>query len=182
MSCVPNVIGSDYRDESELSSQDEDDNTYKGKRRMFDVKLDLMLLTEIQKIEAHLCNRGTRFERFAKVADNLNASGKVPWRTDGKHCDDRFKLIKKKHKRGLNYRIRRRGDNLVRFNLCAQMIEQERDHVKKNTQKRTEEEERRSERNERASELRYRAMNRLSSTDPIYSEDGDNSDVTQTPD
>lgn len=31
--------------------------------------------------------------RFEDVVGNLNGTGQLPWRTDGKHCHDRYRLL-----------------------------------------------------------------------------------------
>jgi hypothetical protein len=43
--------------------------------------------------DAHVCRRGRMTERFEDVARALNEGNALPWNTNGKHCNDRCKLL-----------------------------------------------------------------------------------------
>jgi len=62
-------------------------------RRKFTKDLDLALLKEVQAAGAHRAPHGQTLLLFEQVAQHFNASGLVAWKTDGKHCQDRFKLL-----------------------------------------------------------------------------------------
>jgi hypothetical protein len=52
-----------------------------------------MLLNEVFSVEAHVPKHGETVLKFGAVADKLNRSGYLPWKTDPKHVQDRFKLL-----------------------------------------------------------------------------------------
>jgi hypothetical protein len=53
----------------------------------------IALLKEVLANEAHVCRRGTMTDKFDEVACALNNSNALPWSTNGKNCNDRFKLL-----------------------------------------------------------------------------------------
>jgi hypothetical protein len=76
--------------EEELSS---DANTSRGIRRKFTEETDTALLKEVLAHNAHVARRGEAGSAFDAVATSLNDTSALPWRTDGKHCSDRFDLL-----------------------------------------------------------------------------------------
>jgi hypothetical protein len=65
----------------------------RGARRKFGEAEDIALLKEVLANEAHVCHRGTMTGKFDEVACALNNSNALPWSTNGKHCNNRFKLL-----------------------------------------------------------------------------------------
>jgi hypothetical protein len=65
----------------------------RSSRRKFGEAEDIALLKEVLANEAHMCRRGTMTDKFDEVACALNNSEALPWSTNGKHCNDRFKLL-----------------------------------------------------------------------------------------
>ena len=55
--------------------------------------LDVALLKEIMVARAHMPPFGKQAGCFEKVAQKLNASNVLPWKTDFKHLIDRYRLI-----------------------------------------------------------------------------------------
>jgi hypothetical protein len=68
-------------------------------RRKFGEREDISLLKEVISSDAHVSRRGALMEKFDEVSTALNNSGSMPWRTDGKHCLDRYKLLLASFKR-----------------------------------------------------------------------------------
>lgn len=62
-------------------------------RRKFTKELDLHVLKEVQAVGANIAERGLTVVLFADVNRNLNCTSLFPWKMDGKHCPDRFKLL-----------------------------------------------------------------------------------------
>jgi hypothetical protein len=50
-------------------------------------------LIEIVANDRHVCRFGKVIETFEEVARALNDSNALPWNTNGKHCNDRYKLV-----------------------------------------------------------------------------------------
>jgi hypothetical protein len=74
----------------------EDDKTIQAKsahRRKFTSEQDLMPLNEVFAVGAHVPKHGETVLKFGAVADKLNSSGYLPWTTDPKDVQDRFKLL-----------------------------------------------------------------------------------------
>jgi hypothetical protein len=65
----------------------------RGCRRKFRETEDIALHKEIAANEAHVCRRGTMTEKFEEVARTLNEGDVLPWNTNGKPCNGRYKLL-----------------------------------------------------------------------------------------
>jgi hypothetical protein len=65
----------------------------RGGRRKFGEVEDITLLKEIVANDAHVSRRGKVAEKFEDVARGLNEGNALPWNTNGKHCNDRYKLL-----------------------------------------------------------------------------------------
>jgi hypothetical protein len=81
-SCMAEVLGNDAAPENRTIP-----------RRKFCEDHDTLLLKEVLACDAHVCRRGSQMEAFEEVSAVLNSSSALPWKTDGKHCLDRFKLL-----------------------------------------------------------------------------------------
>jgi hypothetical protein len=68
-------------------------NPLRGMRRKFTDVTDTALLKEVVAHNAHVARRGDSGSVFDAVAISLNETDVLPWRTDGKHCSDRFHLL-----------------------------------------------------------------------------------------
>jgi hypothetical protein len=68
-------------------------------RRKFGETEDIELLKEVVANDAHVCRRGKVTENFEEAARALNESNALPWITNGKHCNDRYKLLLAKFRR-----------------------------------------------------------------------------------
>lgn len=64
-------------------------------RRTYSKDMEVDFLKEVVAAGAHLAKRGEKGTSFAKVASNLNASGRLPWVVDEKHCFDKLRGIVK---------------------------------------------------------------------------------------
>jgi hypothetical protein len=64
-----------------------------GGRRKFGETEDIALLMDIVANDAHVCRRGKVTKKFEEVARALNEGNAFPWNTNGKHCNDRYKLL-----------------------------------------------------------------------------------------
>lgn len=53
----------------------------------------------MQTNAAHRLNHGEMALKFSAVAESLNLSGALLWKTDNKHCNDRFKILLSQWKR-----------------------------------------------------------------------------------
>ena len=62
-------------------------------RRRFTEELDTFLLKEVIVAEAHIPPHGKQQDSFMEVAKALSNSSVLPWKTDYKHCLDRYRLI-----------------------------------------------------------------------------------------
>jgi hypothetical protein len=51
------------------------------------------LVKEIVANNAHVCRRGKVAEKFGEVARALNEGNARPWNSNGKHCNERYKLL-----------------------------------------------------------------------------------------
>jgi hypothetical protein len=65
----------------------------RGGRRKFREMEDIALLREIVAKDAHVCRRGNVTENFEAVALALNEGNALPWNSNGKHWNDRYKLL-----------------------------------------------------------------------------------------
>jgi hypothetical protein len=65
----------------------------RGGRRKFGKMEGIALLEEIVVNDAHVCRRGNVAENFEEVARALNEGNALPWNSNGKHCNDRNKLL-----------------------------------------------------------------------------------------
>jgi hypothetical protein len=65
----------------------------RGGRGKFGETEDIALIKEIVANNAHVCRRGKMTATFEKVARALNEGNALPWNSNGKHCDDRYKLF-----------------------------------------------------------------------------------------
>jgi len=74
------------------SSSKSSSSKCKAVRRLWTKDLTMMLLQEVQANDAHIPSHGETVLGFSTVASQLNASGRLPWKTDGKHCHDRLRL------------------------------------------------------------------------------------------
>jgi hypothetical protein len=81
-SCMAEVLGNDAAPENRTIP-----------RRKFGEDHDTLLLKEVLACDAHVCRRGSQKEAIEEVSAVLNSSSALPWKTDGKHCLDRFKLL-----------------------------------------------------------------------------------------
>jgi hypothetical protein len=63
-----------------------------GRRKFWEVE-DIALLKEFVANDAHVYRRGKVAENFEDVARALNEGNALPWNTNGKHCNDRYKLL-----------------------------------------------------------------------------------------
>jgi hypothetical protein len=73
-----------------------DDNVapeHHGGRRMFGETEDIASLKEIVANDANVCQRGKVTEKLEEVARALNEGNARPWNSNGKHCNDRYKLL-----------------------------------------------------------------------------------------
>jgi hypothetical protein len=68
-------------------------------RRKFGETEDIALLKEIVASDAHVCRRGKVTEPFEEVARALNEGNALPWNTNGKHCNNRYKLLRANYRR-----------------------------------------------------------------------------------
>ncbi|PXF46216.1 hypothetical protein BWQ96_04001 [Gracilariopsis chorda] len=68
-------------------------------RRKFNDFLDLALLKEVQAANAHRPKHGSTLVCFATVAKKFNEANMITWKTDDKHCQNRFKLFIAKFRR-----------------------------------------------------------------------------------
>jgi hypothetical protein len=50
-------------------------------------------LIEIVANDGHVCRFAKVTETFEEVARALNQGNALPWKTNGKHCNDRYKLL-----------------------------------------------------------------------------------------
>jgi hypothetical protein len=66
----------------------------RGGRRKFGEPEDIALLKEIVANDAHVCRRGNVAENFEEVARALNEGNALPWNSNGKPCNDRYKLLR----------------------------------------------------------------------------------------
>jgi hypothetical protein len=64
-----------------------------GGRRKFGETEDIALLMDIVANDAHVCRRGKVTKKFEEVARALNEGNAFPWNTNGKHCNDWYKLL-----------------------------------------------------------------------------------------
>lgn len=64
-------------------------------KRKWNEDANIALLKEVLATGAHIPPRNEVTQRFTEVAKRLNENKnlKLPWRTDGKHCRDRFRLL-----------------------------------------------------------------------------------------
>jgi hypothetical protein len=65
----------------------------RGGRRNFEEVEDITLLKETVANDTHVCRRGKVAEKFEDVARALNEGNALPWNTNGKHCNNRYKLL-----------------------------------------------------------------------------------------
>jgi hypothetical protein len=65
----------------------------RGGCRKFGETEDVAFLKEIVANHAHVCRRGKVAENFEEVARALNEGNALPWNLNGKHCNDRNKLL-----------------------------------------------------------------------------------------
>jgi hypothetical protein len=68
-------------------------------RIKFGERENISLLKEVISSDAHVSRRGALMEKFDEVITALNNSGSMPWRTDSKHCLDRYKILLASFKR-----------------------------------------------------------------------------------
>jgi hypothetical protein len=79
---------------AEIDDQDVDDLSRRGTRkRKFSAEADLTLLRQVSATGAHTAKRGSQGVAFEAVATALNGSGTLSFKTDGKHCLDRYCLL-----------------------------------------------------------------------------------------
>lgn len=62
-------------------------------RLKFSKELDFHLLKQVQAGGAQVTERAVTLLRFSEVSGNLNRTSLLPWKTDGNHYQDRFKII-----------------------------------------------------------------------------------------
>lgn len=57
--------------------------------------MNFALMKEVKVVRAHIQPRNGMTQRFDDVTKRLNnnAALQMPWRTDGKHCRNRFRLL-----------------------------------------------------------------------------------------
>lgn len=67
-------------------------------KRTWTEMLNVPLLREVLAVGAHIPARGETMPKFAEIAHNLNNNTHInlAWKTDAKHCRDRFKLLMEK--------------------------------------------------------------------------------------
>jgi hypothetical protein len=65
----------------------------RGGRRKFGEMEGITFLKEIVANDAHVCRHGKVAEKFEDVARALNEGNALPWNTNGKHCNDMYKLL-----------------------------------------------------------------------------------------
>jgi hypothetical protein len=70
-----------------------------GGRRKFGETEDTALVKGIVANDDHVCRRGKVTETFEEVSRALNEGNTLPWNTNGKHCNDRYKLLLAKFRR-----------------------------------------------------------------------------------
>jgi hypothetical protein len=64
-----------------------------GGRRKFGETEDIALHKKLVANDAYVCQRGKVTENFEEVARALNAGNTLLWNSNGKHCNDRYKLL-----------------------------------------------------------------------------------------
>lgn len=74
------------------------DSSQGSVKRKWNPRLNLALMREVSGAGAHIPPRNEVRQRFTDVANRLNGNAdlQLPWKTDGKHCRDRFKLLMEK--------------------------------------------------------------------------------------